>query len=320
MLARMKLLRLIVWCWLLANAPAWALLPPKVVIPPSVSGTAAVAQKPAAVIGFWNMEWFPGRNPRNPNEHFTRMQIDGVKKLLREQNPDIFFACEVRSLADLQQLKLDYPHLACTEFPPPANDDKQLPNQGLAILSRVPWRELWALDFSGLPAAPDRPPNRGIIAAEFVLPNRQPLTIYGLHLKSNFGDPAANRAKREAVIAYLEWDWQRRKLNPKRDHIIVLGDFNSSVHDPVFAKEQSLRRLLALGFTDAAEGLDADQRITIPANNAGYPDNDFDHILISPSLRARLATPPPWVNIIRVPYTVSDHYPLFINAGAWFGE
>jgi endonuclease/exonuclease/phosphatase family metal-dependent hydrolase len=313
----MNILRLAgLWLWF-GTVSAFAIIPPKVVIPPHESGQAAASPEVSVSIGCWNMEWFPGRNPRNPDEHFTQLQIDGVRKILAEQNPDIFFACEVRSLADLKKLRLNYPYLACTNFPAPANDDKNLPNQGLAILSRYPWREIWALDFGALPAAPNRP-SRGILGAAFTLPNQQTLTIYAVHLKSNFGDPAANRAKRESAVDYLEWDWQRRGLDPGRDHLVILGDFNSSAHDPVFAQDQTLRRLFKLGFTDAADGLTPDRRITIPANNEGYPDNDFDHILISKSLRSRLASPPPWVKIIPVPFTVSDHYPLFIDASAWF--
>jgi endonuclease/exonuclease/phosphatase family metal-dependent hydrolase len=313
----MNILRLVgLWLWLGA-ASSFAIMPPKVVIPPHEGGNVTANHETSTSIGCWNMAWFPVRNPRNSDEHFTQLQIDSVHKILAEQNPAIFFACEVRSLADLKKLQLNYPFLACTNFPQSANDGKKLPNQGLAILSRHPWKEIWALDFSGLPDAPNRP-SRGILGAAFTLPNRQTLTIYAVHLKSNFGNPAANRAKRESAIDYLEWDWQRRRLNPNRDHLIILGDFNSSLHDPVFVREQTLRRLLKLGFTDAADGFTPDQNITIPASNEGYPDNDFDHILVSKSLRSRLAPPPPWVKIIRVPLTVSDHYPLFIDASAWF--
>jgi endonuclease/exonuclease/phosphatase family metal-dependent hydrolase len=305
---------------LLCNAVSVsALIPPQVTVPPHETATSHANDQVPALIGCWNLEWFPGRNPRRTEPHLAQMQIDGVKRVLAEQQPGIFFACEVRSLEDLKKLQLDYPYLACTEFPRPPGDDAELPNQGLAILSRHPWQELWALDFSGLPAAPNRPP-RGIIAASFSLPNQQTLTIYGMHMKSNHGDPAANRAKREAALDYLEWDWQRRGLDANRDFIIVLGDFNTSLHDPVFASEQTLRRLRKLGFSDTAEGMTADQRITIPANNAGYPDNDFDHIFISKPLRSRLASPPPWVKIVRVPFTVSDHYPLFIDVKIWFGK
>ncbi|MDR2463306.1 MAG: endonuclease/exonuclease/phosphatase family protein [Verrucomicrobiales bacterium] len=305
----------IIGLWLLGSASALALLPPKIVIPPHETG-AADHEKNFS-IGCWNIEWFPGRNPRRAAPHLPRLQIKGVQEILADQNPTIMFACEIRSLADLKKLQLNYPNLACTDIPRPADDDTGLPNQGLAVLSRHPWREIWALDFHEFPAAFNRPA-RGILGVQFILPNKEPLTVYAVHLKSNLGNPAANRAKREAAIDYLQWDWRRRKLNPARDHIMLLGDFNTSVHDPIFKQEQTLRRLFKLGFTDAADGLPPGQRITIPADNEGYPDNDFDHILISKSLRSRLTTEPPWVKIIPVRYTVSDHYPLFLNADEWF--
>jgi endonuclease/exonuclease/phosphatase family metal-dependent hydrolase len=304
---------------MLGYTQAWALLPPKIVIPPNnIQKNAANSHAPVT-IGCWNMEWFPGRNPHHPNEHYTQIQINGVKDILNQQNPTIFFACEIRSLDALKKLQLDYPYLACTNFPRPADDPVKLPNQGLAVLSRYPWQEIWALDFSDLPPALNRPP-RGILGVKLTLPNNQTLTIYCVHLKSNLGDPTANRAKRESAIDYLEWDWQRRGLDPSRDHLIILGDFNTSVYDPTFTQEQTLRRLLKLGFHDAADGMTEDQRITIPADNKGYPDNDFDHILLSKSLCSQLASKPPWVKIVHVPFTISDHYPLFMNTDAWFAK
>ncbi|MDR1305216.1 MAG: endonuclease/exonuclease/phosphatase family protein [Verrucomicrobiales bacterium] len=305
--------------WLaLTVCHAWALLPPRIVVPPNETGPAAAADRDRPVIiGCWNLEWFPGRDPRGTDPRRAREQVAGVRQVLAAQRPAVLFACEVRGLAELRHFKRDYPFRACTEFPRPAGDEQSLPNQGLAILSRRPWTEIWALDFSGLPAAPNRPA-RGLLGVKFAPRGRPPLTLYGVHLKSNFGDPAANRAKRAAAIDYLEWDWQRRGLDPARDRIVILGDFNSSVHDPVFARDQTLRRLFALGFTDAADGLPADRRVTIPASGEGYPDNDFDHILVSPALRALTVTPPPWVTIVPVPFTVSDHYPLFLDADVWF--
>jgi endonuclease/exonuclease/phosphatase family metal-dependent hydrolase len=310
--------RILVLTWLSLALPAFALVPPKISTPETAvpQDTATVEAGSAFVLGSWNMEWFPGHSPKVEK---SQKQIDAVKKVLDEENPSIFMCYEIRGLGALKLLQLDYPYMACTNIPRVAEAAQQstgaLPMQEIGLLSKVPWKEVWTLDFSELPEAPERPP-RGVLGVLFVLPNGRQLTVYGVHLKSNRGDAETDRMERESAIDYIEWDWQRRQLDPAKDNIVIMGDFNTSPNDPKFAEEKTIRRLLSAGFVNAAQGLLVEQRVTLPGKGK-YPDNDFDHILISPSLRALMAGDPPWLKIVKAPEAASDHNALFLDVTNW---
>ena len=140
------------------------------------------------------------------------------------------------------------------------------------------------------------------------------LTLYGVHLKSNRGGADSSRLRRERAVDYLFWDWKRRGLDPSVEYILIMGDFNTSVLNPVFEKEQTLRRLMKAGFKDAAEGLPVSACFTVPTRPGGrFPPVDFDHILVSSPLAHALRDKPPWIKILPTSSAISDHYPLFIT-------
>ena len=292
---------------------ARALLAPKLVTPETVTDSKAGEWKRPVLLGSWNLQWFPGKNPKNVTAGDEAGQVAGARSVLRLAHPDIFFTCEIRSLEALGRLAPEYPNRACTLIPRPPEENPELPNQGLALASRYAWKEIWALDFSALPDTPDRP-HRGILGVEFAWNPGHRLTLYGVHLKSNRGSAESSRWRRERAVDYLFWDWQRRKLDPARDCIIIAGDFNTSVINPVFEKEQSLRRLLQSGFVDAAEGLPEAERVTVPARSGYvYPAVDFDHILVSAALKKELGGKVPGVRILPTSTSISDHRPLFFK-------
>jgi len=314
----MKINKICSLVYLACAFPAFALTPPQITAPEiSVQQNAAGPEpgKPL-VLGSWNMEWFPGHSPKVEK---SQKQIDAVRKVLSGENPAIFMCYEIRSLDALKSLQLDYPYMACTNIRRVAEGGDQsvpdLPLQGVGLLSRIPWKEIWVLDFSELPESPERPP-RGILGALFVLPNGRELTVYGVHLKSNRGDAAIDRTERENAVDYIKWDWQRRQLDPAKDNIVIMGDFNTSPNDPKFAEEKTIRGLLSAGFTSAAQGLSPEQRTTLPGKGR-YPDNDFDHILLSPALRTLMAGDPPWLKIVKVPEAACDHNALFLDVTSW---
>lgn len=279
---------------------------PRVVIPPHVNQGEAAVQKEFS-IATWNIEWFPGGKPNESSPEKVNAHIRGVAEWIQKHAPTILIACEVRDLASLQKMNLEeYPSLACTEF---EESHPGLPNLGIAFVSRVPWKEIWALDFSNLAQTRDRPP-RGILGAEFILPSGERLTVYGVHLKSNYGNNETTRLQRQRAIRYLEWDWRRRGINPARENIILAGDFNVSLHDPAFDEEQTFSKLLGEHhFTSALHGLSAKEQFTLPGRKI-YSGNTFDYILFSPSLRKKLKRKPPWGRVIPVPPTLSDHFPV----------
>jgi endonuclease/exonuclease/phosphatase family metal-dependent hydrolase len=285
---------------------------PRVMVPAHVTGNTEQNDAPLS-IATWNIQWFPGGN--NAPQKKIAQRIQKVSAFLREQNPTILFACEIRDLSSLQKLGLPYPFIACTDFTPISDSD---PNLELALMSKIPWKEIWALDFSSLSSSPNKPP-RGILGAEFILPSGKKLTVYGVHLKSNKDDDASHdRLQRQQAMKYLEWDWKRRKLDPAKDNIIILGDFNTSLYDPAFKKETTLKNLLQQGFASSSNGISEDERMTIvPLQKKKLKGAEFDHIFFSSSLRQCLENPPPWGKIIPVPHDLSDHYFLIMPALRW---
>jgi endonuclease/exonuclease/phosphatase family metal-dependent hydrolase len=295
-----------------------ASIEPKVVVPPHIKAeTKNQPSKPPFILGWWNVRWFPAYRPTQSNSKESLAQIETVAAILRRENPSIMFLCEIRDLKSLQKIDLSHRWRACTDIPKTLEEDPSLPQQGLAILSCIPWEEIWALDFSVLPNTPDRP-SRGIIAARFCIGNAPPLTLYGVHLKSNRGGVESNFLRRERAIDWLQWDWRRKNLDPKRDRIVVLGDFNTSPTNPVFAKEKTLLRLKELGFINASDGMLPREKVTLPKiPGSSVPDNDFDHIFYSKVLAEARKTGAVKPRIVKTPFKASDHYPIFLRIDDW---
>ncbi|GAB4250871.1 MAG: hypothetical protein OHK005_17950 [Candidatus Methylacidiphilales bacterium] len=280
--------------------------------PQTLMQEGAAAEKGPVVVASWNIEWFPTKRPELPMEsEAVEKHIGAIAAKIKELNPTIMIATEVRDVASLGKLDAGFTHLACTAIPRPEDENPDLPNQGIALLSKLPWDSVWALDFSGLPQTPDRP-SRGILGAKIPLPNGKPLYVYGVHLKSNRGGVEAAAVRRERAIDYWLADLRRWRLDPEKDFIVIMGDFNSSPRDPRFAPDKTLSKVQAAGFVLASDGMTPEQAVTIPASGQ-YPANDFDHILLSKALAATMKTPAPWLEIESVPKSLSDHYPIRVR-------
>lgn len=258
----------------------------------------------------WNVKWFPGGNPDATSSQ-KKSQIQGVRKVLKEEQPFLLFLCEVRSLKTLMKLepeRLKYKKIACTYIPRVADEGVGLPLQSLAFLSQVPWEASWVIDFSQFALTRDRP-RRGIIAIQFNLGERGKLFVYGVHLKSNMGLASNNRLKRERAMRYLEWDWKRVGVDWVHDEIIVLGDFNHSLLNPVYESEVSIRRLLDKGFSDVMNGAPWQDRLTIHSTY-GFASDVFDYILVTSKIR-RYAKAARVMELER--HQISDHSPLLLE-------
>jgi len=268
--------------------------------------------EPPVEIGFWNIRWFPGYHPVNQDERARKKQSREVARLLESWSPDIFFACEVRDLEALRGLDLDFPYMACTAVRRTEDENPDLPRQGIAVLSRVPWEECWVLDFSELPLTADKP-SRGILGVKFRLPNQMELVCYAVHLKSNRGGIEATHPRRERAIDYVARDLERRNLNARRDFIMVLGDFNTSREDPAFRSDQTHERLEALGFLHSGDAVPREERLTMAPGR--YPANDFDHIMISSALREAIRSEQ---EVRTVDGEISDHHAVFLDLSELF--
>jgi len=297
----------------------WAadpVLPPKVTDPPTKIEPERTPLPDQRSFAFWNIRWFPGHHPIKQDEQSRKAQYQAVERHIREWNPTVLFACEIRDLEHWEKVQPQYPYLACTDIVRLESENAELPQQGIAVMSQLRWEKIWTLDFSELPETPDRP-SRGMLGVQFKLPNGNLLTCYAFHLKSNRGGISETLVRRQKAVHYLEWDWQRLGLDPKQDAIILLGDFNTSAQDPTFQEDRTIVMLEERGFYHAAAGLPREQRLTIPASR--YPANDFDHIMISDAAQRMLAGSPTVKQEVReVPRDVSDHSAVFLDVTRLF--
>lgn len=271
--------------------------------------SAAPWKKSPVRVAFWNVEWFPGKSPK-PSPVAVDKQIRAAAAEVRAVSPDILFAEEIRDRAAMQKLAPGRVFYYCTAIPRPEDENPALPNQGLAVASRLMPRRVWVLDFSGLAQTPDRPV-RGILGTEFALKSGR-LVVYAVHLKSNRGDAAGNRQRRQRAVELLKEDWKRQGWDPARDRILVGGDFNTSPGDPQFDGERTLGKLAGAGFVNGITGQPRDRAFTV-SGNGWFPPNSFDHIFVSSAQAGRFPGPPPWTEVRTFVPAASDHAMLVME-------
>lgn len=237
--------------------------------PPAASaGTVTVA--------FWNIQWFPGRQP-NASKAEEFRQINAVHSDIARLNADIIGMEEVRdferagvAVATLPGFKVD----VCANFPA---REGRIESQQVAIASRLPALSAWAEEWKSAGAMT---PPRGFAFAAYQISPRQLLLVYGLHLKSNRGDIRENIPIRQESIRQL-----RSHINAMESAYgklgtltwVVGGDFNSSLDDKRFAGETTLRALIDNGFGWTWQNIPLPSRTTLPPNR-DFPAACFDHI------------------------------------------
>jgi endonuclease/exonuclease/phosphatase family metal-dependent hydrolase len=243
----------------------------------------------------WNIEWFPGRLPKaNPAD--ARQHMVAAKTALGELAPDVLLLQEIADWDAALELVSDIPGMqvhVVSEF-------HERP-QNLVIASKLPvdaaWYELWK------DAAPATPP-RGFAFAALRLPDGRFLLCYTVHYKSNHGDAEANFGMRQqASRQLLEHAVSMLEIYSRRGECVLLigGDFNSSVDDPQFINDQSVRALQFAGLSWIHAGVPFEKRVTWPARG-DFADTCFDHIFAAP---AELIS-------VQVPHLpeISDHNPI----------
>ncbi len=262
---------------------------------------------------WWNIRWLPGGHPTKATPEDADKQMASVKSFFKKHLPEIALLCEIRDLDTLQKLELDYTSIACTAIPRTEDENSSLPMQSMAIMSKLPWKEIWALDFSELPLTADKP-SRGMLGALVEIPGFGPVTLYAAHFKSNRGGIEASSIRRERTVEYFKWELDRRKIDPKKDFIVFAGDFNTSFRDRPFADDKTLKKIASLGFRLTSEGMTHEESHTVHPSKR-YPGNDFDHIFVSEALAAKISEPPPWGRIEPTSDDISDHKPIFFPLG-----
>ncbi len=293
------------------TAPAPVLSAPT---PPSPS-TSAPPPPPHGTLNvtFWNLQWFPGHRPGAGLGAQTR-HFQAVLLALQKLHPDLLGLEEVGDETAARKLAADLPdgfHVdACTAF---TREPDHVPaRQQVVLCSRLP-----LLTAGWQPFRPDASgllPRRGFAYAAYRLPANEVLLAYGLHLKSNVhdepGGDATNVAMREEslrqVLAHqrglrtscLRWGSVRLAL--------IGGDMNTSLDDPHFQSETTLRCLLSPdnGYRWTWQGLPLPLRQTLPGGGP-FPPACFDHIFYQGD-QTRLLT----ASVTPTGPNASDHRPV----------
>jgi endonuclease/exonuclease/phosphatase family metal-dependent hydrolase len=245
----------------------------------------------------WNVEWFPGGKPDASPEQQAG-QMAAAQKAIAELQPDVLLLQEVRDWTAAAELTSVIPGLnvhVASEF------DGRPQNQ--VIAAKVPADSAWSAQW--VPGPVDPP--RGYAFAALQLPGDRFLLSYSLHLKSNLGDLSQNIAmRRESARQLLAHVKEMLALYRQRGPCAVLvgGDMNTSLDDPKFAAEPTLRAFRFAGFHWTHESIPFAKRTTIPGNDR-FPDNCFDHIFTLGLGRQTAATRPF--------QRISDHYPVVLD-------
>ena len=272
--------------------------------------------KPAQTIRIvsWNLNWFPGKKPE-PSAEEEKAHMEQAQAALRELKPDVLLLQEVRDWKSAEQLCSAVPGLrmqVISRFQPRP--------QNQVIATRLPVDSTWSDEWKH---GADGPP-RGYVFTAIELPQKRFLLTYSLHLKSNVGAPAMNLPKRqEAARQLLAHTQEMQKLYGARGAcgLLVGGDMNTSLDDPRFSGEQTLRALNAAGFHWTFAGVPFANRITIPKEGS-FPDNCFDHIFTT-GLGRQTASVRPYPGrsdhnpvVLDLDLTKADFQPkLDVNAG-----
>lgn len=245
----------------------------------------------------WNLEWFPGKKPAAPQEERDKHFIE-VAAVLPQMHADVIVLQEVRDDDAAQKLAKLMPGFdvhVTSRFKDPFT--KTLGDQQITIMSRykadVEWSESWKRGWANAP--------RGYAYAKLLIGDKV-LHVYGLHLKSNLGDPLANTSKREDAMEQLI---DHIKDQTKKDEaVVVCGDFNTSKEQINLAGDRTLTKIEEDGFFWTFEGIPLNQRITIPGKGK-YPDACFDHIYTRSLGR-------PVASVLK-DTPGSDHFPVVVD-------
>ncbi len=253
-------------------------------VPVPATPTAVAGFERPLVFTFWNVEWFPGRRP-NASEKFRLQHIAAVAPVIERLNPDVLGLEEVADEAAAQILA---DHLtgfrvdACTHF---VRDNGEPTRQQTVLCSRLPLIQAGAESWKAGPGG--LTPRRGFVFGAYEPVHGKVLLVYGLHLKSNRDDEPGgaetNVAMREeAARQLLVHERAMVKLYGARGTFVLTvigGDLNTSLDDPRFERETTLRGWLETGFRWAWQGVPVGERLTLPSEGP-YPSACFDHVFM----------------------------------------
>lgn len=231
----------------------------------------------------WNLKWFPSgvANLRKPEVEPANIQQAG--DVISQVSPSLVFLQEIRDTQACVDLATASGSnglrvAVCSEF----KDDAGIPLfQQCAILTTYPVVEASSERWHSFGIAD---PPRGYAYALLDV-DGELVACYAVHLKSNLvrneSDYQMNILKRELAASQL----LSTIAKPKRTQdgrlvskFVIGGDFNTSLDQPRFMSESTIRSLLEAGFENCFAGVDLQERFTLPASGP-YEAVTFDYIL-----------------------------------------
>ena len=301
---------------------------PQVVLSQPVPGLGA---RPGFRIASYNIQDFTdGRGEgRQRTPEMADRQARAAAALLNEINPDIAVIEEVENRESLlllnRAMARPFPIAQVTRF---GTGGPEMEKLNIAVLSRLPVEEAREIDFG--PMRGKGWPPRGALRFAVDLGDGRKLLVYGVHLKSNWGNARKNPLKRARALEIVAADAAAvaRRAPDAKWEMAIVGDVNVDPDSDLFADDATLLPLD--GWIDLWRGRPLEERITVPTRRGDpaqeFPPATFDRIFVSPELTNlpwRVGLPgviPRGVDTGNV-FTVggqddrhvSYHYPVFVD-------
>jgi endonuclease/exonuclease/phosphatase family metal-dependent hydrolase len=223
-------------------------------------------------VATWNTRWLPGGHPNATAEEKSAQMVK-ARAIVKALDPDILLLQEVadwKAAAEVCSVVSGLTVRATSAF-------TTRPQQ-VVVASKLPVDSAWYAPWK--PEIGEDDPPRGYAFAAVKLPDGKFLLTYSVHFKSNRGSLPANIASREEsakqLLAHIQ---AMTTLYGIRGKVAVLvgGDFNTSLDDPRFRSDGSLRAILGAGLEWVHVDTAPSKRVTLPASGP-YPDATFDHL------------------------------------------
>lgn len=278
----------------------------------------------------YNLEHFSDGvgEPNGPTPEMALAHAKAAARLVEEIEPDVLVVQEVEGREAVRllnsQLAYPFPLAYVTDFESERRQESKL---NVAVFSRHELVGVRELDFD--PLRGNGAPPRGAISFGLDLERGSRLLVYGVHLKSNFGDGPRNIVRRRNALQLIAADAEREGAWREGGGIeaLVIGDMNVDPARPEFAQDATLAPLAQ--WIDLWKDQPAVARVTVPTRLGDpaleFPPAAFDRFYASGALAV-----PPWTagvaralqkgvdtNDVTTPPGagghVSDHYPVWID-------
>ena len=235
----------------------------------------------------WNIEWFPGGNPK-PKEAEKTKRTTLVEEQLAAIQPDIFLAQEITDEIAFEKVVSAMPgkltmHV-CSRFMD--QESKELSPQQCAIASNLKADSAFFENFKPNEKLPHL--SRGFAFAALEHPAGGLIMIYSVHLKSNRGSEtpegeqsvADTRFESVRQILSHKAEMEKRYAGRKIMGWIVGGDFNTN-HDGQFPKCTAVADFVKAGFFNTWDKTPKEERLTWFPNKftPQFKPTTFDYVM-----------------------------------------